>query len=164
MLGAIVRGLQQAWLEGAAECGISEDELTSAEISAMTQAVNSQFPFVPGFADEIIEGSKANGGKLGPLFSRGETWINQYPSVRNQAKVMACRDKKLRWDIDPTKDNCKSCLKLNGKVKRASFWAEREIRPQNAPNDKLECEGWRCGCGFTETDDPLSKGPLPGLP
>jgi hypothetical protein len=164
MRSAIERGLREAWITGAAECGIKPDELTQAEQFAMRQAINSQFAFLFGFATDIAENSRANGGKLGPLYQRAELWINQYNSVQGQAKLMACRDKKMIWTIDPTKDNCPSCLKLNQKVKRASFWAEREIRPQNAPNGKLECEGWKCGCSLDPTDDPLSKGPLPNLP
>lgn len=161
---AIERGFEQAWTEGAAICGVGADERTSAEDAALRQAINAQFPFLPGFATDIQANDKASGGKLGPLFSRGDGWINQYNSVRAQAKLMACLDQKLKWNIDPTKDNCPSCLKLDGKVKRASYWAERNIRTQGFPNNKLECTGLHCGCGQDPTDEPLSKGPLPSLP
>jgi hypothetical protein len=119
---------------------------------------------VPPFGTDIIQGSKANEGKLTPLFKRLDLWVNQYDSTVGQAQTMACADKKLKWLLHGarfTEDPCTTCIKLNGKVKRASFWLKRDIRPQDPPNPNLECDGWQCGCAFVVTDEPLSKGPLP---
>lgn len=164
MVAVIRRGMTQAWGEGARECGITLAELTQAERDALELRINNQFGFLPGLAGFVEANSQANGGKLRTVFRRAETWINQYNSARNKAKLMACQDQKLQWQIDPEKDNCNSCLKLNGKVKRASTWREAGIEPQNPPNDRLECGGWLCGCRLVPTDAPLTPGPLPALP
>ncbi len=160
MILSIRRQLQLAWSEGAKECGVGKDELTAQELSAREQLITSQFAYLPAFADDIVAGSKANGGKLGPLLSRGSVWINRYDEARNQAKQMACGDKKLKWVLGPT-EHCSSCLKLSGKVKRGSQWESAGIAPQIRA---LECGGWRCACTLVATDDPMSKGPLPRLP
>ena len=164
---AIERGLTDAWTEGAKKCGIAIDELSPDEQLALSDAIDGQLTFVPGFANDIIAGSKANKGKLTPLFQRTDLWVNQYPSVVSQAQTMACADQKLKWVLHGahfTQDPCVSCIKLDGKIKRASFWLKRDVKPQDPPNPNLECDGWRCGCAFIVTGEPLSKGPLPGLP
>ncbi len=160
MILSIRRQLQLAWIEGAKECGVGEGEFTAQELSARDQLITSQFPHLPAFADDIVAGSKAKGGKLGPLLSRGSMWVNRYDEARNQAKQMACGDKKLKWVLGET-EHCSTCLKLADKVKRASQWTAAGIYPQMKA---LACGGYRCGCGFKPTDDPMSKGPLPSIP
>lgn len=164
---AIDMGITTAWYEGAAECGIVPADLTPEEKAAMRQAIFHETNYITRLAADIEAGSKANGGKLAPLMARAETWINRYRDVVTRAQMMACEDQKLRWVLHGahfTKDPCNSCVKLNGKVKRASYWQRVGVQPQNPPNLSLECGGWLCGCAFEVTDEPVSKGPLPHLP
>jgi hypothetical protein len=160
MISAIIRYLNEAWAEGTKECGIKEDELTSQEISARDQLITSQFPHVRGFADDIVAGSKANGGKLGPQLQRGSVWVHRYEEAKNQAKSMACGNRKLKWTLGEA-EHCTTCLKLSGKVKRGSQWNDAGIYPQMR---SLECRGYRCQCSLVPTDDPMSKGPFPSIP
>lgn len=164
MVFVIERGLTQAWAEGAKVCGVKLAELTPVEKYALEDTINGQFAYLPTLASFITANSKANKGKLSTVFRRANYWVNQYNSTANRAKTMACQDQKLKWEIDPGKKNCDSCVKLNGKVKRASFWAAAGVRPQNYPNDKLFCTGILCGCELKPTDDPITPGPLPRLP
>jgi hypothetical protein len=158
---AIRMGIPQAWHEGARECGVQPSELTSEERLAMQRAVLDELNYVTDFGLVIEAGSKANGGKLTPLMNRAALWVNRYKDITNRAKTMACGDQKLMWVLGKTKEHCASCLKLNGKVKRASQWDRAGIRPQHPD---LECGGWRCECSFEPTDEPMSKGPLPRIP
>lgn len=164
MIAVINRHFKIAWNEGVAICGIKPDELSEAEIRARDDMIKSQFPFLFDFADFIEENSKANKGKLRTVFGRVDLWVNNYNSTAEKAKSMACADRKMEWVIDPAKANCRSCLVLNGKVKRNSFWRDRGIIPRNPPNGNLECGGWKCGCNLVPTDKPLSRGRLPNLP
>lgn len=163
MRSIIEREFRRAWIQGAAECGIKADELTQAELSELERMTNEQFPFLPGFAADIETGSKANNGRLGPHFERGEMWINRYDEVRNRGKSMACRDSKLKWELGAA-EHCRSCLALNGKVKRASFWNNSGILPRTAGASFLECRGYRCACSLVPTDEPISRGRMPSLP
>jgi hypothetical protein len=163
MRAVIEQGFRRAWAEGAKQCGVSFDELTKRELDKLEQMTNAQFVFLPGLADDILENSKANGGKLQPLFSRGDMWISEYRVVRDQATGMACGDKKKKWVLGAA-EHCKSCIKLNGKVKRASFWIKSGILPQRNGASYLECRGFNCACELVDTDEPISKGPLPRLP
>lgn len=165
MLSVIHRGIPAAWYEGAAACGIMPADLSPEEKTALRQAIFHEENYIGRLAIDIEAGSKANGGLLRPLMARGQVWVNRYLDIVNRAKVMACADQKLKFArIRPTKDPCASCAKLEGKVKRASYWKRVDVRPQNPPNPYLDCGGWRCGHGFVVTDAPLSKGPLPRLP
>lgn len=160
MKSTIVRGMTQAWTQGAKECGISFDELSDGEMKALDSITIDQYQYIEGFRNFIDGNSKANKGKLADALKRAELWINRYREAVNQAKQMACKDQKLKWMINQKKnckEHCSTCLYLNGKVKRASYWEKIGVRPQSSV---LECGGWRCCCGFVVTDEPLYKGAI----
>jgi len=154
MQSAIQRNLTVAWQEGATECGISADELSEAEIEARDAFIDDQFTYLSGFGDAIVENGD---NRLKDLYSRIELWVNRYGEIRDKAKAMACADQKLEWRINVRcKEHCSSCTRLNGKVKRGSYW-NKTILPRSRD---LECGGWRCCCSLMVTDKPVSKGKL----
>lgn len=163
MSRAIKRFLQLAWYAGAAECGIKPDELTADEVLALQDAIDYEYLWIGRFGTEIAQKSKANGGLLTPLYNRAEIWLGRWEGVKAQAMTMACGDRKLEWVLGPA-EHCKSCLKLAGKVKRASYWHEKGILPRVHDAPYLECHGFRCACDLVPTDKPISRGPLPRLP
>lgn len=156
----IGRYFRLAWAEGAAECGVEADELTKRETDILVERIDDEIGYLGPFAVWIVE-QREKGVKINALWpQRPSLWWGRYGDVRDQAKMMACEDKKLKWQLNPAKENCRDCQKLNGKVKRASQWQAYDIRPKHPD---LDCGGWRCGCEFIETDEPMSKGPLPRL-
>jgi hypothetical protein len=163
MSSAINIGLTGAWHAGARECGIRPDELSQQERAMLAQRITYEHNWITGYANAIESNSRAAKGKLAPLYSRAEIWIGRWDGVRSEARAMACADKKLKWVLGEA-DHCSSCLKLSGKIKRGSFWAERNIYPRIHDASYLECGGWKCQCSLVQTDEPLSKGPLPNLP
>jgi len=157
-------GLTRAFHEGAAECDILPVELSGEEKMTLSMAISNEQGRILGLLDEVMAGSKENGGPWASFASRADMWVLRYKDLQNKAKLMTCKDKKLKWILGRTEKHCRSCLKLTDKVKRASYWEERRIRPQNPPNSLLECGGWKCDCSLVPTDAPMSKGPLPRLP
>ena len=164
MTTAIRQGVQAAFQEGAQDCGILPSEFSPAERAALERNIRYESQWIAGYADAIEEGSQANGGKLTPLLQRSEIWTGRWSGIRDEARTLACADQKLKWVQGPTSDQCASCTKLNGKVKRGSFWSERGILPRVHGAPYLECQGFRCQCSLEPTDEPCSKGPLPSLP
>lgn len=139
----INRRLTQAFEEGAKECGIKPDELTPEEQLALGRAIQEELSHVGELANRIEANSKANGGKLTPLLNRVSTlWLNRYRDLKNRAIQLTCQDKKLIWRLGPTEVSCRTCPRLDKKVKRASVWRRRELRPQDPPNSRLECQGY----------------------
>ena len=161
MTTSLDRSIKAAWKEGAARAGVTEDEFTDDEKYERERFYWAQVGHIASFGTDAEKGSKANGGKLAPLLSRVELWVNQYNSVAVKAEAMAAGDAKYMWVYGPT-EHCSSCAGLNGKVKRMSYWVEH-VLPQNAPNPRLSCGGWRCKCTLQKTTEPLSKGRLPGV-
>ena len=152
------RGFEQAWREGAKSVGILPGDRTTAEDAARQNILITSLTALPGFANFIFENQRGI-SPLSKSFTRAELWINRYNEVKNLAIQMSAADQKLIWQVGPT-EHCVDCVRLNGKVKRASQWLAAEIKPQDS---RLNCGGFRCKCTTTKTDKPLSKGPLPKL-
>lgn len=161
---AIRRGLTEAWQAGAGECGIGPDELTPEELNELNAAIFSELNHIDGLATAISENGKDSGGNLAPFLSRTELWVNRYRDLQNRARVLACEDQKLEWVIGQTEEHCTTCPRLNGQVRRASYWLDVGIVPQNPPNPDLECGGWKCLCEQKPTKKPVSRGRLPRTP
>lgn len=162
-MSAIERYLKEAWLAGALECGLQEDEQSDEERSAMYNLISNQFGHLGAFAAAIVNESKTEGGKLGPLLDRGEMWVGRYQQAFEQGKAMACADRKLKWTLGEA-EHCSSCVKLSGKVKRASFWSTSGILPRVAGCSYLDCHGYNCACTLEPTDEPMTRGRMPSLP
>jgi hypothetical protein len=160
LASVIKRNLTNAFNEGAKECGIAASELTDDELSSRDDFIEEQIGFIGGFADAIREGDKVSGEKLQPLFDRAEMWVNRYKDIRNRAKVTTCKDAKLEWRLGATERHCADCSGYNGKVYRASLWAESDIRPQHP---RLSCHGYRCLCTLVKTDKRASQGKPKGM-
>lgn len=161
--GASEWRLRQAWLEGAAMCGILPEEMTSNEQMRLASEIQGLMSYIPPFAQHIIRNSKAKGGKLGPLLTRGQMWTGRYEQFRTMGQATACADRKLKWVLGPT-EHCSSCLRLNGKVKRGSVWHQSGILPRVAGADYLACHGYRCLCSLIPTTQRATPGPMPSLP
>jgi hypothetical protein len=159
MQTAIESGFTRAWSAGARACGVRLSELTSEERVRLQQEVIHERGFIAGFGD-YVERNRRGDGLLRTVFRRAAFWVQGYDRVRNLAMTMACGDRKARWQLNPA-EHCLSCISLSGKVKRYSYWAEQGVHPKAW--DKLLCRQ-NCKCEFVETDEPLTPGPLPGLP
>ncbi|MHC4620467.1 MAG: hypothetical protein ACYTEQ_22195 [Planctomycetota bacterium] len=161
--GIIRRRLTQAWNEGAAVCGVLPAERTPEEGQELISLIAQQQSFIPGFSADIVEGSKARGGLLRVQLARVERWINRYPEMVQRGKAAACGNRKLRWTLGDA-EHCSTCLRLNGKVRRAQFWQESGILPRVPGANYLECRGYNCACSLLPTNERASPGRLPRLP
>jgi len=159
---AIHRQLPRAWAEGAKTCGVTMADRTKAEKDELRDIIEREKGYIDGLVDAAMAGSKANGGKLGPLFGRVNLWLGRYREVRSKAQVISCQDKKLKWIITAA-ESCESCLALAGKIKRSSQWEAADLRPQSPRLACVKSAGGIpvCKCYFEVTDEPMSKGRLP---
>ncbi len=156
---AIRRYLTQAWRAGAAKCGIAPADLTPEESVALENVIGTEFGYVADFTNDILARDKASGTKIASHLFRADQWAERWPEVLSQAEVMACKDAKMIWRLGASKVHCDDCLRLNGKVKRASTWAVAGLHPKAY---KLQCgPGRHCRCSLTRTSLPLTPGPLP---
>jgi hypothetical protein len=157
MESAIHRGITQAWIAGAAECGITLQDLTPEERAALALFINNQMSFISGLELDIASGSKENEGLLRAVLYRADLWANKWNEAKTTAAAMACKDAKREWVLGPTKEKCKTCLSLAGRVYRYSVWLANVV----PPSSKTQCRGWRCLCSLQETTKPITKGKFP---
>jgi len=160
MLETIRSGLTRAFYEGAKVCGVLPSELSYEELNALAAAYFAQYDHLDSLGDAIEANSKANKGKVTPLLRRSDMWSNAYASVKAQAQLMACGDKKLKWNEGDTKEKCVDCLAYDQRVYRASTWARYGIKPQSP---SLACHGFNCHCSFEVTDDKCTPGRPPRM-
>lgn len=160
LISDLLTYLAEAYYEGAAKMGIRKDELTDAEVTELTGRIFNQFQYTYTLAQFVQSNSKENGKLLRVAQSRIPMWLTTYDRFVNFGMLAAKEDPKLKWVLGAT-EHCDSCKKLAGKVKRKSQWMAADIYPKHG---NLACGGWRCGCNWEPTDEPLSKGPLPKIP
>jgi len=158
MYSTIGRGIQSAWKEGAAECGVKPDEFTFEELVARDNFIVEQEGYAPRFIDFVLANLRSEDGKWAPIANRVDLWVNKYRLAKTQAAAMACANKKKAWRLGATEEHCESCLKFEGRVYRYQVWAANGALPQSR---RLCCGGWRCDCGLEDTDERITPGRFP---
>ncbi len=156
-------GLRRAFLMGLTKCGITKEDMTDVERNEMRNFIASQYVYIVGFGEWILERTRDKGGTWGAVAGRLRMWEARWIEAFDLGMTYGCRDQKAVWTLGEA-EHCASCLKLHGKVKRMSYWHEKGILPQVPGCDYLECHGWACACTLQLTKEPCSKGPLPRLP
>jgi len=162
---AIRRYFLLAFNEGMKECGVLPEERTEKERKALVDRIKQELSHVGGFMDAVYKGRKGSETErpLAQFLGRAEMWVGRYTELRDLGQTMACGDRKAMWVLNPLKENCRDCIRLNGKVKRLSTWEKARAQGIYPKSPALACGGYRCGCTLLITDEPLSKGPLPRL-
>ena len=137
MYRAVRVGMRDAWLEGAKIAGFAPDEIEPADERAlldiqhaMLQRVLSLQADVLKRRDRLLFAPEEFDKHKAELWNRITIWDARYEQARSEAIVRFSADQKLEWIMDPRKDHCISCMKLDGKVKRASWWRDNGILPQ----------------------------------
>lgn len=160
MTSAIQRAFTAAYEAGLKSEGTTFNELEDDDKDALQDRVNGELLHIRGLADYIEVESKSNGGSLAAVRDRVDNWVRRYDSVRDLGVLVGAGNKKKMWRYDPMKEHCADCLKMNGRVYTAKIWRKYGILPRSA---QLECFGIYCGCGFEDTDEPVTKGRPPAL-
>jgi len=163
MTRIVERGLKQAWNKGFMDYGIAPDEQADDERQYIFNYTLDQWQYIDGLASFIADNSRANKGKLKDINARIDLWIRRYDTIYNEAKARAAGNQKLEWVLGVA-EHCSSCVKLNGQVRRGSFWIGNGILPAVPNADYLECKGYKCKCTLQPTSKRMSRGPLPRLP
>lgn len=146
--GQITQAYETAWLEDGTGGALPDYLRDAAEGHIL-----SQFDFVDKLYRDIVD-ARVDGTSLEPLLQRAELWANQYTTAYQNALslIRAENGEKEMWVLGQTEKHCPTCAGLNGIVAYAKEWEELGVRPRNAPNPILDCEGWRCDCELQPTD------------
>jgi hypothetical protein len=161
---AVVKfGLRDAFDLGGADMGITPEDYNEQDTALRDEIITEEQSHINDllhYLDGLANDPKA---KLSDADSRLELWKARFDDVRNRAKMILGKDAKLEWIYGDT-EHCDTCARLNGVVKRASFWQTHGVLPQAPPNPMLQCGGWKCQCSLEPTTKPLKRGGLPRTP
>jgi hypothetical protein len=156
----------RAWNAGARDVGFDPKEMTDTDKLELMFRIDQEAPHILDFAIAIEE-ARINGTPNDALLARVDLWANRFNEVTNDARVYFGAKMevppKLVWRLGRTEEHCSTCAELNGTVATAQEWQLSGIRPQAAPNARLECGGWRCDCSLDPTDDPVTQGGIPSV-
>lgn len=146
--GQLIRAHIQAWVDE----GNEGDPPLYLQLNAQ-RMVDEQIGHIQPYYAAILE-ARINQTSVAPLLVRADMWANRYNEAYNDALVVIAQQNggKLEWIYDPSKEHCDTCAALNGIVAYAREWEVSGFKPQNAPNNLLDCGGWQCGCELRITD------------
>lgn len=151
--------LNEAMIQALYEVGLTVAELTVDERILLAARIAEEISYLQPFARWLLENQRGV-TKLVTVFNRVELWVNSFNKMKNYVKTAIGGDVKLLWVMDPAKEHCRDCARLDGRVYRAKIWARYGIKPQDA---RLACSGYRCGCLLLPTDRPANTGFPPSL-
>ena len=145
---------QNAWRDE----GIEGEKMPGYLTESAESLILEQYDFVDGFYRDIVD-ARVDKSPLDGLYSRAEMWAARFNEAYNEAvtQITLANGGKLVWELGATEQHCVTCSELNGKVAFASQWEQSGLKPQSAPNDGLQCQGWHCDCALTPTDARRTK-------
>lgn len=137
---------EQAFIEGANEGGLSQDEMDEEDQAYMTEAVSdwlaTQLPHVNGFAADTAAAGKDEA--LRPaIIDRVSMWVDALRDFGTRGKAYAQNNIKGQWVLGQTNEHCEDCARYAAmKPKRLSWFLERKM--PRSPD--LACHGFNCDC------------------
>jgi hypothetical protein len=145
---ALLEAGADALLDGYADGGSPMASLDEEARKALSVWRAEQSPFLRKFADELFDTPFT----YEQLQRRADLWINKSINpIYFTGLELANRNQRFMWVVDPIKEHCPSCLKLNGQVHRMKDYTRTGLLPQS---DKLICGGYQCGCSVQPTTQP----------
>lgn len=152
--GQLTQAYRQAWEDEGTTEYFAPDYLASS-LEAM---ILSQYDFVDQFYRDIVD-ARIDTTSIDPLLVRAGMWANRWNEAYNEAVRLITVENggKLMWQYGEA-EHCDTCRALNGIIAFAKEWDTLGVKPQNAPNNMIECGGWNCQCALVSTDKRRSPG------
>lgn len=149
---AVIAFMVLAFLRGARLDG--EEELDSEERDQIRDYSLLAAAAVPSLAGDVADGRFGADGTLDAA-ARVALWVTFAASLYELAKTYRRGNPYLVWRLDPSKNNCRDCVRLDGQVHRGKDWRRSGWTPKGS---NLACNGFHCGCRFVEATGPAVGG------
>lgn len=152
--GQLTQAYRQAWEDE----GMTDYFAPNYLASSLEAMILSQYDFVDQFYRDIVD-ARVDATSIDPLLVRAGMWANRWNEAYNEAVRLITVENggKLMWQYGEA-EHCDTCRALNGIVAFAKEWDTLGVKPQNAPNNLIECGGWNCQCALVQTDKRRSPG------
>lgn len=159
MFSLIDDQFKRAFNEGLRSVGFDPKNITQEMGIELNLRIQQELGHMLDFAQELEQARNA-GLPVEPFYMRIPLWAIRYSEIVDFGALMGgTRNDLYMWRLGRTEKHCATCATLAGTVATKSEWLASGLKPQNAPNPRLECRGWRCDCALV----PVSNvEPTPG--
>jgi hypothetical protein len=153
LVGQILRQQLQShgedvWLDGQRSGGNETAVIDKDAERSIAVWRAQQSPFVSKFTKELF--SKEFTSK--EIISRARMWVNKSLNpLYYKSLDAAAGNSHWMWVVNPVKEHCETCVKMNGQIHKMKDYIKSGVLPQSP---KLECGGYQCGCSLTPSDLP----------
>jgi hypothetical protein len=132
--------INQAYLDGLTDGGIEDARLSDEDKSWISTFAKEQTDYVSNLADAIYEDNRVTEDEV---VGKPAMWWNMsvYPAY-TQGVLNASDNAVMLWVMNRSKENCDSCIALDGYAATAKTW-EQNVKPKDP---RLDCNGFKCGC------------------
>ncbi len=146
----LVANGRRALIDGMRDGGIELPEITKNEENLLGKWRAQQLPLINKFADSVFKEDQTDAR----LRNRAQMWVNKSINpLYYEGLAIANKEQNFMWIMDPIKEHCSTCLRLNGQVHKMKDWIASTFVPQSPT---LECKGYNCGCKLILTDQKAS--------
>jgi hypothetical protein len=145
----MIRGFAaQAYYEGLLQGGVEQEEADDDDRATIKDWIDSQLPHVRGFAESAMD-AKDDKALQEQVYARLDQWLRALQSLGNLGFASAQKNAMGTWKYGDT-EHCNTCLRLNGRRHRLSWWIKYEFIPQQPGAKNLDCGGWMCQCQIVD--------------
>ena len=155
MRQAIIDDATLAYQEGMREGGSRdpESDYSSRDMKLVNGWIVTQASYINEFVDGAIAANKETGDARtkarNDMMDRAQLWADNLNALGNLGTASRKGDMMVGWSVGPT-EHCPTCLGLNGKTAKLSWFVSRGLIPQMRGNPNLKCKGYKCQCKLKE--------------
>lgn len=157
LMGLIERYTERAYKDGLIDGGVADAVLDDEDMAALNAVILEQRAYVRGFTDKLYGGDGISDELAG---QKAAMWFNGsiYPSYVKGLNS-AARNSYFLWVMDQSKENCVTCIALDGQIHRMKDYVRTGYTPNS---DKLVCgKGKQCGCKLVPAPGEKASGSFP---
>lgn len=136
-----------AYQEAGAELPLDDDTANWARLE-----LAAQLDYVDQLFETLKDLRKAGDYDSGEVaISRADSWASGLDGFYNEVVLRGSKNQMVEWVLGETEKHCPTCLSLNGKRHRISWFIERDYIPRKN-GCALDCGGWNCDCSLIDKD------------
>lgn len=150
---------KRAFNEGLRSVGFDPKNMTDEMAIELDLRIQQELGHMLDFAQELEQARNLE-QPVTPFYARIPLWAIRYSEIVDFGALMGgTRNDLYMWVLGHTEKHCTTCATLSGVVASKGDWLASGLRPQNAPNPRLQCGGWHCDCRLEPVTD---VDPTPG--
>jgi hypothetical protein len=140
IMDELQQGGREAMLDGMKRAGRRRPSINDAMERELASWLARQRPLVRRFIGDVQNGKFSDK----EITRKGLIWANSSLEEMLYRGMIAGKPKKLwKWRINASKENCRTCLGMNGQVHLMQSYIRSGLVPKASI---LKCGGFECGC------------------